>query len=126
MSTDGSGNVRGTTLFNPHIMDPTNASNGNGLTRRMYEKTTSIDPTKLFATDYLADTGSASSSFSQAYFAHFPSKGFQVLFFDGHTKFVKAIDAFNFVYTGQLQPSSEDTTSYKQYNQMYQWLETEE
>ena len=119
MSTDNGGSpaVRGTMLFNPRIVDPTNS-----VTARLYQKTSSTIPGKLFGCDYLADTGNA-SAWSQANFAHFPTPGFDTLFSDGSVKFVKSPPAINYIETGQLQPSAENATSYMQYNQMYDWIE---
>ena len=102
-------------LFNPRILDPT-----NGVTMRLIQKTSSNAPGKLFGTDYLADTGT--TSFSPGTFAHHPSKGFNVLFFDGSVKFVQSVSAFNFVSAGQLT-TAENTASYVEYDQLFNWLE---
>jgi prepilin-type processing-associated H-X9-DG protein len=123
MSTDdgntvsGSGPcVRGTMLFNPRIVDPT-----NGVIRRLIQKTSSNAPGKLLGTDYLADTGI--TSFDAKTFAHYPSRGFNVLYFDGSVKFVQSMSAFEFVTKGQLT-SNADTASYIGYDHVFDWLET--
>jgi prepilin-type N-terminal cleavage/methylation domain-containing protein/prepilin-type processing-associated H-X9-DG protein len=123
MSTDDGGTVpgtsspcvRGTMLFNPRIVDPT-----NGNTLRLIQKTSSTAPGKLFGTDYLGDAGT--TSFSPNTFAHYPSEGFNVLFFDGSVKIVKSFSAFNYIATGQLT-TSETVPSYEQYDQVFTWLE---
>jgi hypothetical protein len=111
-------------LYNPHIVDPT-----NGVTMRLFQKTSSIIPGKLFGTDYLdAPTNDApgysapSETFGPNYYAHYPSKGFDVLFTDGSVKFIQSVPAFNYVASGQLI-TTETTASYITYAQIYTWLE---
>jgi prepilin-type N-terminal cleavage/methylation domain-containing protein len=123
MSTDVNGEVRGTMLYNPHIVDPT-----NGVTMRLFQKTSSIIPGKLFGTDYLADStndlngAAAVTMYNPGTFAHYPSKGFDVLFTDGSVKFIQSVPAFNYVASGQLI-TTETTASYITYAQIYTWLE---
>jgi hypothetical protein len=135
MSTDNGFNgaagpsVRGTMLYNPHVFDPTNTEPNNGGFARLFQKTSSIIPGKLFGTDYLdAPTNDApgysapSETFGPNYYAHYPSKGFDVLFTDGSVKFVQSVLAFNFVASGQLT-TAETPASAEQYAQLYTWLE---
>ena len=51
MSTDVNGEVRSTMLFNPHVVDPTNTEPNNGGFARLFQKSSSIIPSKLFAID---------------------------------------------------------------------------
>jgi prepilin-type N-terminal cleavage/methylation domain-containing protein/prepilin-type processing-associated H-X9-DG protein len=110
--------VRGTMLFNPRIVDPT-----NGVNRRLIQKTSSNAPGKLFGTDYLQEGGAGATTFSPQTFAHYPSRGFNVLYFDGSVKFVQSMPAFEFVTTGRLT-SNMDTASYIGYDHVFDWLET--
>jgi len=112
--------VRGTTLFNPRMIDPTNS-----VTLRLFQTTGSIRGSKLFAVDYLADFGN-SSSWSPANFAHFPTPGFDTLFGDGSVRFVRSVSAIQFIQSGQLQPSAQTAASYIQFAQMYDWIENEQ
>jgi prepilin-type N-terminal cleavage/methylation domain-containing protein len=115
--------VRGTMLYNPRMVDAT-----NGIIDRAFPKTGShwsgpgSGGSSLFGTDYLQDGGAGVTTFSPNTFAHYPSKGFDVLFFDGSVKFVQSIPAFNFIVTGQLV-TDEGTISHEQYDQLFNWLE---
>jgi prepilin-type N-terminal cleavage/methylation domain-containing protein len=121
--SDGSFNMFDSTLYNPRIQS---AANNNYA--RAYPKTSSkwSEPGSgglpLFATDFLSSTDGSTSSFSQATFAHFPSKGFDVLFLDGSVKFVQSAPAFNMVNTGQL-PTVETTASNVAYDTLFNYLE---
>jgi prepilin-type N-terminal cleavage/methylation domain-containing protein len=124
MSSDANGEIRGTMLYNPHTVDPTN---GNNL--RLFQKTSSIVPSKLFGTDYL-DTpisdqpgyAAPSTTFGPNYYAHFPSQGFDCLFTDGSVQFVQSVSAFNYIAQGLLV-TAESTASAGDYAQLYSWLE---
>jgi prepilin-type N-terminal cleavage/methylation domain-containing protein len=116
--TDGSYHVQDSTLFNPRIQ----SANGTIVTDRAFQKTSSnwSEPAgqtpgyngvgsnpgsganALFATDFLSATDTQVSAFTKNTFAHFPSKGFDVLFIDGSVKFVQSPSAFNMVASGGL------------------------
>jgi prepilin-type N-terminal cleavage/methylation domain-containing protein len=122
MSTDGDGEVRDTMLYNPHLVNPTNS------TLRLFQKTTSIVPARLFGTDYLdtptSDQGgytAPSTTFGPDYYAHYPSQGFDCLFTDGSVQFVQSVPAFNMIAQGIV--TAETTDSAIQYAQIYYWLE---
>jgi hypothetical protein len=123
LSTDVNGEVRGTMLYNPHIVDPT-----NGVVKRLFQKTGSIVPSKLFGCDYLAEPvsdlngGATITAYSPNYFAHFPSPGFDCLFTDGSVQFVQSVPAFNYISQGVLV-TAESIPSYESYMQLYNWLE---
>jgi prepilin-type N-terminal cleavage/methylation domain-containing protein len=116
MSTDGTGQIRGTMLFNTHIVDPT-----NGVNKRLFQKTSSGVSSKLFGTDYLADTGA--TSFSPNSFAHYPAQGFNCIFMDGSVQFVQSVPAFNYISQGLLV-TAESIPSNESYAQLYTWLES--
>ena len=129
MCTDANGEVRSTMLFNPHIVDPENTAGGIA---RLFPKTGSIVPSKLFGTDYLAaptsDQGGYTApvtTFSPNYYAHYPSQGFDVLFTDGSVQFVQSVPAFNYVAQAATDGfvTAETVASAEDYAQLYYWLE---
>jgi len=115
--------VQDSTLFNPRINNATNS-----LYARAFPKSTSVwngpgsGGVQLFATDFLSSSDGATSTFSAGFFAHFPSKGFDVLFRDGSVRFVQNQTAFNMVASGQL-PTAETAASNEAYNQLFNLLE---
>jgi prepilin-type N-terminal cleavage/methylation domain-containing protein len=130
MSTDSSGEIRSTMLFNPHVVDPADTEPNDGGFQRLFPKTGSIVPGKLFGTDYLAtpvsDQGAYSApitAFSPNYYAHYPAQGFDCIFTDGSVQFVQSVSAFNFISQGQLV-TTETSASAIQYAQLYTWLES--
>ena len=119
MSTDGGGVTRSTVLFNPRMVNPTNN------TARAYQKASHTPGHKLFATDYLPDSG-ATTAFSANTFAHYPSKGFDVLFTDGAVKFIVSPAALTFLTTAPGLVTDENTPSHEEYDQLFNWLENSE
>jgi len=123
MSTDSEGIVRGSMLFNPHVVDP-----ANGVLDRLFQKTSKIIPSKLFGVDYLASPGDDVSGpatitvYGPTFFAHYPSQGFDCIFMDGSVQFVQSILTFNLVSSGTLATAA-STQSNVQYDQIYTWLE---
>jgi prepilin-type N-terminal cleavage/methylation domain-containing protein len=115
--------IQDSTLYNPRLKDAT-----NGVTARGFPKSSSVwsgtgsGGLHLFATDFLASGDGNTSSYSQSTFAHFPSKGFDVLFVDGSVKFVASAPAFAMVSSGQL-PTVETAASNDAYNQLFNLLE---
>jgi hypothetical protein len=109
--SDGTYHVQVSTLFNPRIAGANAASQDNS---RAFQKTTDTwsEPpgqtagnpgsggNPLFATDFLASKDNTTSSYGRDTFAHFPSKGFSVMFRDGSVRFVQNPDAFNLVANG--------------------------
>ena len=116
MSTDSGGVVRSTVLFNPRMVNPVNN------TARAYQKTSQTPGHKLFATDYLPDTG-VTTAFSVNTFAHFPSKGFDVLFTDGSIKFTVSQAALVFLTTAPGLVTDENAPSHVEYDNLFNWLE---
>jgi prepilin-type N-terminal cleavage/methylation domain-containing protein len=126
MSTDGDGEVRDTMLYNPHLVNPTNS------TLRLFQKTSSLVPAKLFGTDYLdtptSDQGgytAPSTTFGPDYYSHYPSQGFDCLFTDGSVQFVQSVPAFNYIAQAATDGfvTTETALSAEQYAQLYYWLE---
>jgi len=116
MSTDSGGVTRSTILYNPRLVNATNNI------ARAYQKTTQADGHKLFAMDYLADGGGA-TAFSPNTFAHYPSKGFPVLFTDGSAKYTVSQPAYQFLTTSPGLVTDESLLSRLEYNQLFNWLE---
>ena len=150
LSTDGSGNARGTMLYNPRTIDAwggnynrsfpktssqwVNAKNAPDVGTSEFNSTPPISYVNpggggLFGTDYLA-TGAGNgigdtttSSFSPVSFAHYPAQGFNVMFRDGSVQFVQSKTAFQFISGGNLI-TDESGTSHQEYDLLFNYLET--
>ena len=122
MSTDNYGDVRDSVLFNPHVVDPLGVVPNASV--RLYPKSSSIVPGKLFAMDCLQALTNVYGGYTYTYtafspntFAHYPSQGFDVLLTDGSVRFVQSIPAFNLVPSGHLLFANPD------YAQFFSFLE---
>jgi len=121
--SDGTYNIQDSTLFNPRIKSAAASEYA-----RAFPKTSSIwsEPgsggSHLFATDFLSSADNATSTFGPGFFAHYPSKSFDVLFTDGSVRFVASEAAFNMVSSGQL-PTTETAASNQAYDQLFNLLE---
>jgi prepilin-type N-terminal cleavage/methylation domain-containing protein len=139
--SDGSYHIQDTTLYNPRIQGAQSATPNNA---RAFPKTSSewseqgvgsmpgSGGNHLFATDFLGSKDGQNSTYSQNFFAHFPSKGFDVLFTDGSVKFVQSVPAWNMV-AGFPNPgatiqgpivTAETVASNAQYDQFFNYLES--
>lgn len=118
MSTDSGAIVRSTILFNPRQKDATNS-----IVDRAYQKSSMTPGHKLFAMDYLEQSPGSSQgmAFNADSFAHFPSKGWVVLFTDGSVKYCQSPAAFSLATTTLV--TTESGTTYNQYNAIFDWLE---
>jgi type II secretory pathway pseudopilin PulG len=108
LTTDSSGTVRSSYAFNPRIIDPTN---GNNL--RRYQKTSDLEPHKLFVVDYFANASFPPPS-------HFRERGWNVLFTDGSVQFSRNDQAYNLI---QTTPIDESTPSQVGEDQIFNCLE---
>jgi prepilin-type N-terminal cleavage/methylation domain-containing protein len=117
MSTDngisgGTPRVRSSIDFNPHA--DTQHSN-----LRLFEKSTSTGGAggghKLFAMDYIGGNGAGGGAggFNQHNFAHYPSKGWDVLFTDGSVNFCRSMVAYNIVADPSYIPDSATPAQYE-------------
>ena len=88
--SSGQGFVQSSYAFNPRIVDPT-----NGVVARRYQKTSDLDPHKLFGVDFFGGVGGA--SFSYVNMPHFRERGWNVLFTDGSVQFSQNILAYNLI-----------------------------
>jgi prepilin-type N-terminal cleavage/methylation domain-containing protein len=101
MSTDGSGNVRSSYMFNPRVVS---ATQGGGNYLRKYQKTSEITTRDVFMTDYLENPSAGGDAvpgvpFNRKYWAHYPSKGLMCSFTDGSVSFVNSPQAFHVATT---------------------------
>jgi len=122
LSTDGSGNVRSSYLYNPREVNA--ASGGN---QRAYQKTSQLPGHKFFTMDYVENTTGGSPpgmTFSGQSFPHWPSKGWVVLFTDGSAHFVYSPGGFYLVT--QHLVTSETTASAALYDTLFNDLEQAE
>jgi type II secretory pathway pseudopilin PulG len=133
MSTDNSGQVNGTMLFNPRILDATNDWH------RALPKTTSIwskpgsGQSHLLGMDQVGSSASLTTSWGPTAFAHYPSQGFNCLFTDGSVEFVQSVTAYQFVASGAFPTLYLDpyngfyavgkATDREAYDQFFDWLE---
>jgi prepilin-type N-terminal cleavage/methylation domain-containing protein len=134
MSTDtGSpARVRSTIDFNPRVVNA--AKGGNDGNLRAFQKSSQATGPegghKLFAMDYIGggSIGSGGSTgFNANNFAHFPAKGWNVLFTDGAVKFCKSLNAYN-VVSGSTPDASgatfnPDTATMVDFDGIFTYLE---
>lgn len=114
------GLTRSTIFFNPRVVDATNYN-----TLRAYQKASTTPGHKLFALDYLESQAGGGMGFNTDGFAHYPSKGWCVLFSDGAARFVKSLSAFTLA-TSTSFITDESATSAGQYNAIFNYLEADE
>jgi len=124
MSTDsgisgGVPRVRSSICFNPHADTTSNL--------RLFQKTSDVARAgtglKLLAMDFIGGgtiSGTPITGFNAYTFAHFPSKGWDVLFTDGSVKFCKSVQA----YTLAVALTDPDAATPTQYEPILQALET--
>ncbi|HEU5396209.1 MAG TPA: prepilin-type N-terminal cleavage/methylation domain-containing protein [Verrucomicrobiae bacterium] len=126
MSTDASGNVRSTYMFNPRTVD---APNGKYL--RRYQKSTDARQIDVFMMDYLDNEGTANGvPFNAKNWSHWPSKGNTIGFTDGSARFVLAtgllpgstISCYDAI-TQRMVPTAENPTSLTQYDTLLNYYQ---
>jgi prepilin-type N-terminal cleavage/methylation domain-containing protein len=84
-----SGLVNSTILYNPRVVNAAGYQAGSPsdpATLRAYQKSSQPRQLDVFATDYMAGTGGM--QFNPVSFAHYPAKGWVVMFTDGSVKFI--------------------------------------
>lgn len=132
MSTGGSGEIADTVLFNPQIDDPFCTNLTTWVCPRLFPKTSSLIPGRLFAMDCLQAFNNGlwtlGGGFTPKNFAHYPSRGFDVLFTDGSVKFVHNRLAYDLAVYGVPGNNGELSTALgvanrSQYTFLFRFLE---
>ncbi len=128
LSPDANGMVYSSYLYNPRVVDAAGYLAGNPkdpATLRLMQKQSQARH-KLFLMDYVQtpDLG-VPPAFDTKSFAHYPSKGFCVLFADSSAKFIASAPAMKIVLSGtfttvQSQPSC------VAYDRLFDALETDD
>ncbi len=106
---DGNGNVRGSYVCNPHVVDPMTGGNSGNL--RKFAKASAVKGRVLFGMDFIDYTQFSSTGdvlVEGKDFAHSRSKGWNVLFSDGSVSFGKNLAAAKAAYLAGGFPSQYD------------------
>lgn len=127
-STDGDGLAYSSYLFNPRVVDASNylaGAHNDPPTLRLIQKQSQAKH-RLFMIDYLQppDTGGG-IAFNMVSFAHYPSKGWNVLFADGSAKFIHSQAAFALA-TSPSFATAQTQQSCVQYDTIFNDLENDE
>src|ERR1039458_2129920 len=128
LSSDANGQVFSSYLFNPRVVNAAGYLAGNpkdAATLRLMPKQSNAQH-KLFMMDYVQtpDLG-VPPMFSTASFAHYPSKGFSVLFGDGAAKFISSQPALKIVLSGTFT-TVQTVQSCTDYDKLFDALEASE
>ncbi len=110
MPADGNGNVRGSYICNPHVINP--VAGGNAGNTRKYSKASMVNGRIMFGMDYIDLTQFSSAGdvlISGMDFAHSRSKGWDILFSDGSVAFSRNLAAAKAAYLDGGFPSGYDT-----------------
>jgi prepilin-type N-terminal cleavage/methylation domain-containing protein len=107
---DGNGNVRGSYVCNPHVVNPSGTTDAD-LTRK-YPKASGVKGRIMFGMDFIDysqfdSLGNVLTTGTD--FAHSRSKGWNVLFSDGSVSFGKNLAAAKAAYVAGGFPSQYDT-----------------
>jgi type II secretory pathway pseudopilin PulG len=108
LTTDSGGAVRSSYFFNPRIIDPTNY-----IIARRYQKTSDLEPHKLFVVDFFGFMSPLTPP-------HFRERGWNVLFTDGSVQFSRNSQAYNLI---QTFVNNATRSSYEQADQIFNCLE---
>jgi prepilin-type N-terminal cleavage/methylation domain-containing protein len=121
LTTDPSGYVRYSYLFNPRMfyVNPNLASGTGDNIARRYQKTSDLEPHKLFAVDYIEAVPGPGMSVSLI--GHYRERGWNVLFTDGSVQFSQSKNGFKAIT--QILVSTETHTSYFWYDTIFNSLE---
>ncbi|HEV2695684.1 MAG TPA: prepilin-type N-terminal cleavage/methylation domain-containing protein [Verrucomicrobiae bacterium] len=128
LAPDSGGQVYSSYLFNPRVVNAAGYQAGNSkdpATLRLMPKQSAARH-KLFTMDYVQtpDLG-VPTAFNAGTFAHFPSKGFSVLFADGAAKFITSKAALAIVLSGTFT-TVQQTQSVVDYDNLFDALENSE
>jgi prepilin-type N-terminal cleavage/methylation domain-containing protein len=99
LTTDVGGDVRSSYLYNPRVI---NAGNQPGAvdTHRRYQKDSQVQAHKLFAVDVIQG---GPTPYGDNFWAHYPERGFNVIFTDGSASFSKHPQVTAYNLGGQYQ-----------------------
>ena len=122
MSTGTDGITRSTVMFNPRIVNASGYDADKKNRIRAYQKTVDSRGHGIFALDYLESKASGGVDYTPVGFAHYPSKGWDVLFNDGSASFVYSTAAFNIAIAPNFV-TAESQTSAMQYDSIFNALE---
>ena len=106
---DGNGNVRGSYVCNPHVVDP--ATGGKTGNLRKYSKSSIVKGRIMFGMDFIDYTQFSTSGdvlTAGTDFAHSRSRGWNVLFSDDSVSFNKNLAAAKAAYVAGGFPSQYD------------------
>ena len=125
LSTDDGGVIRCTILYNPRLVNASGTQPSD--MTRAFQKTAQVmraSGRKLFAMDYLEASGPAGSKgmpFTAQYFAHYPYKGWNILFTDGSAGKSYSSDAF--ILATKNLTTEDSTVSRQRYDIVFNNLE---
>jgi prepilin-type N-terminal cleavage/methylation domain-containing protein len=122
MSTGTDGITRSTVMFNPRVVNAAGYDADKKNRVRAIQKTVDAKGHRLFAIDYLEAKGSGGMDYNPVSFAHYPSKGWNVLFSDGSAGFVGSKAAFDMA-TDPAFMTAESQASCVQYDKIFSALE---
>ena len=122
MSTGPDGLTRSTVMFNPRIVNASGYGASSKNRVRAFQKTVDARGHKLFAIDYLEASSSGGIDFTPVGFAHYPSKGWDVLFNDGSASFVYSKAAFDMARSPSFM-TDETQSSAVSYDNIFNALE---
>jgi prepilin-type N-terminal cleavage/methylation domain-containing protein len=128
LTSDTGGQVYSSYLFNPRVVNAAGYLAGNPkdpATLRLMSKQSKAQH-KLFMMDYVQtpDLG-VPPTFGPSSFAHYPSKGFSVLFADGAAKFISSPPALKIVLSGTFT-TVQTLQSCTDYDKLFDALESSE
>jgi prepilin-type N-terminal cleavage/methylation domain-containing protein len=122
------GNAYSSYLFNPRVVNAAGYSAGSKsdpATRRLMQKQTQARH-KLFMMDFVQEPDTAGAlPFNANSFAHYPSKGFCVLFADSSAKYISSKAALAIVLSGTFS-TQQTLPSCKNYDNLFNALENSE
>jgi prepilin-type N-terminal cleavage/methylation domain-containing protein len=125
-STDSGGNAYSSYLFNPRVVNAAGYMAGSPHdppTLRLMQKQSQAKH-KLFAMDFVQQPDTSGSLiFKPDSFAHYPAKGFCVLFADGAASFSASKSALSIVLSGSFS-TQQTVQSCMEYDQLFDALES--
>ncbi len=98
-TSDTAGNVRGSYMYNPWVVNP--AVGGNAAHTRLYQKSRDVVKRKMFGMDFIDSSSwlpSGDVDINGINFAHSRSKGWNVLYSDNSIEFRKVTAAVKALY----------------------------